>query len=759
MLLLFSFEGIKAQQLDIISGYITDSLSGEALPGAHLQLEQTSVGTASNAYGFYSLGLPKGFSNRLKVSAVGYLPVWISIGSRLGSYSFALTPISYSLSEVTVSSTAIEPMDKGNQLVIKPLQIASFPRLLSEADPLKYLQSLPGIKMGREGSAGLYVRGGTPDQNLMVLDGVPIYNANHLFGYLSVFNLEAINNIEVYKNGIPARYEGRLSSVIDISMKEGNLKKAQQSFSLSPVSGSLLVEGPIKKDTSSYMLTLRRTWLDGLLSLSQAGTGKSRGFNFFDLNAKFRHKINDKNSFYLSAYSSRDKFHDRFSQSASDKSLYSFNWSNLTMLGRWNHVVSSNAFLNTSLFYSSYRYAQKDEYRSGQARETRQVNSSIKEVNLSTTLDYSLSASHQLNAGLVLSMKTFRPELIQLTSAGGGATTPGGRIPSGNLAFFAEDHIRISPRLEADLGLRASYYLVSAERPRLYLQPRAKLSYHPADNLSLQASYDHIAQHLHLLTNTTLGQPTDLWLPATSKAPTELSDQYTVSAIRSFPFFTLSLSGYYKRMQNVIEYEQGATLLYGINEGWEEKIELGKGSSRGVELLLTKTAGRLTGHLGYSLSKTERQFTGLNNGLPFPFKYDRRHDGSLLLSYSLKNKGKLSAYFTYNTGSALTLPVGKVAGELPPAWAYLNDEQVVERMRQRDLIIERNNARMPDYHRLDLSYSHSKEKKKGRIRTWNVSIYNAYNRLNPYFIFESEGKLKQYAFFPVIPSVGYSLAF
>ena len=742
-----------------LHGYVTDSLSGEALAGAAVVVKNSSTGTSANTYGFYTLPVPPGAAVAVQVSALGYATVTRLVPAGQDNLNVGLRPQTFELAGVTVTGSETERLGNQNRLTVEPQKIRELPRLLGEADPMKFIQTLPGIKQGREGSAGLYVRGGTPDQNLILLDGIPIYNTNHLFGYLSVFNADAIRSIQLYKNGIPARYEGRLSSVVDIAMKEGNLKTPHKVLSLSPVAGTLMLEGPIKKDKSSYMIAARRTWLDALVGLAQAGNPTKRAFNFHDVSAKYQNKLNARHSIFFSAYGSNDKFFDRFTADGGEKSKYSFNWGNFTGLFRWNTQLHTNAFLNTSVYYSRYNFKQVDEYNARENDQSRRVNSSITEWNASSILDYYPHPRHDLKTGLQFALKTFEPEVTQIVN--GSATTlrtNDQAKQSLSASFFLEDNIRLTDRALLELGLRNTLY-VQGNHAWFFPQPRVKFSYNLVDDLNVQASYDHVAQNIHLLTNTTLGQPTDLWLPATVKAPTERADQYNLSLQKSFWGYEVSVSAYYKDTRNVIEYQEGANILYGIDQGWEDKISVGKGYSRGVEWLVAKKAGKFTGHLAYTLSRSTRTFTEINNGKAFPFRYDRTHDASVLVTLSLGKQGKLSSLFNYNTGNAITLPVGKTESMLPPNWEYINVPRIVGEMKYRDLIVERNNARMPAYHRLDVSYSHSKEKKNNRVRTWNVSVYNAYNRLNPYFIYESGGRLKQYAFFPVIPSVSYSLEF
>ncbi|MBD0258900.1 MAG: TonB-dependent receptor, partial [Cytophagales bacterium] len=639
---LFSAERTLCQPRHL-HGYITDSLSGEALAGAAVMVKNSSSGTSANAYGFYTLPVSAGADVEVQVSALGYATATRLVPAGQDNLNVALRPRTFELGGVTVSGTEAERPGNQTRLTIEPQKIKELPRLLGEADPMKFIQTLPGMKQGREGSAGLYVRGGTPDQNLILLDGIPIYNTNHLFGYLSVFNADAIRNIQIYKNGIPARYEGRLSSVIDIAMKEGNLKTPRKVFSLSPVAGTLMMEGPIRKDKSSFMIAARRTWLDALVGLVQAGNPTKRAFNFHDVSAKYQNKLDAKHSIFLSAYGSNDKFFDRFTAEGGEKSKYSFNWGNFTGLFRWNAQLRTDAFLNTSVYYSRYNFKQVDEYNSDRNDQTRKVNSSITEWNANSILDYYPHPRHGLKTGVQLSHKTFEPEVTQIVNGSATALRTNDQArQSLSASFFVEDYIRLTERALLELGLRNTLY-VQGRYVRFFPQPRVKLSYNPVADLNVQVSYDHVAQNIHLLTNTTLGQPTDLWLPATAKAPTQRADQYNLSLQKRFAGYDVSVSAYYKDIRNVIEYQEGASIIYGIDQGWEDKISVGRGQSRGVEWLVAKKAGTLTGHLAYTLARTTRTFADINNGKRFPFKYDRTHDATVLVTLSLGKRSKLSS--------------------------------------------------------------------------------------------------------------------
>ena len=749
-----------AQNVATISGYVTDTESGERLIGATVYLPELRRGVATNAYGFYSLSVSSADTLVLLVSYVGYATTRDTLtGQQNLRRDISLTS-TILLDEVEVVATDEETVGARPLSVHRiPIQtVHTAPVLGGESDLLKTLQLLPGVKFGNEGSAGLYVRGGSPDQNLILLDGVPVYNVSHLFGFLSVFNSDALHSMELIKGGIPARYGGRLSSVLNITMKEGNLKERQGVFALSPIVGRFTYEGPIKKGTSSFIISGRRTWLDAIAAVALLAEDRTLGYNFYDLNAKYNHRLNARNRVYVSFYTGRDRFFDTFSD-GTDRSTFNFRWGNLTAVARWNHIITPKLFMNTSLSYSSYNFFQEYRVKQEDTDFFSQTRSRIQDGTLRTDFDYALAPSHALRFGVQGTRQRFRPDVVQLVNASADTTFNNQEfIDAVNTEAYVEDDITLSQKVSVNVGLRASAFWVN-DRTYANLQPRLAGQYQFSPIQSVTASYTNMVQYLHLLTNSSLGLPTDLWVSSTETIAPQRAEQVALGFTQGLHngAYQVSVESYYKRMRNLIAYREGANYLFQNGENWENKIVSGNGDAYGVELLIDKKRGKLTGWLGYTLSYANRWFAEIDNGRTFPFRYDRRHDVSLLLQYALPKNRMLSFTFVYATGNAITLPTAQYQGVHPPSWEYTDfDEDVFD---DRVLLGERNNYRMPAYHRLDVSYQRRKETKRLNHRTWVFSLYNAYSRLNPYFLYEADGKLKQYSLFPIIPSVTYRLEF
>lgn len=759
-LLLFISTHTLAQNTFTISGYITDTESGEKLIGASVYLPAINKGTSTNQYGFYSLTVAAD-TVTLLFSYVGYasekkvVPLQQNLRLDVELSSDNL------LEEVEVVASrqdnAVEQVQMGvHKIPIQTIRMA--PVLAGETDILKTLQLLPGVKFGNEGSAGLYVRGGSPDQNLILLDGVPVYNVSHLFGFLSVFNADAINNVELIKGGIPARYGGRLSSVLDIAMKEGNLKERQGVFSISPIAASLTYESPVVKDKSFFIISARRTWLDVAAFIASLNNNRTFGYGFYDVNAKYNHKLNDNNRVYLSFYTGHDRFFDTYVDRLDGRSTFNFKWGNLTSVLRWNKIFSPKLFSNFALSYSTYNFFQEYKVAQEGTDYFSSYRSQIRDWKFQTDFDYAPGLSHHIKFGSKLSFQRFSPDVVQMVNASADTTFNNQRFIEGtNAEVYLEDEIRISKQLSVNAGIRGSAFVVNG-KTYMNAQPRLAGRYLLSPDLSLKASYTHMVQYLHLLTNSSLGLPADLWVSTTENIAPQSSEQVALGVTKSIDHnaIEVSVESYYKRMHNLITYRDGATFLFQNGETWENKVVSGEGDSYGVELFVNKKQGKVTGWLGYTLSYTNRWFDQIDNGRKFPFKYDRRHDVSVLVNYHLPKQRTLSATFVFATGNAITLPTARYQGMQPPSWQY--EEYYQDVFDDRVLLSQRNNYRMPVYHRLDLSYQRAKEKKKSH-RTWIFSLYNAYSRLNPYFLYESNGKLKKYSLFPIIPSVTFRTEF
>jgi len=775
--LLFATIRLYAQNYTI-SGYIRDSASGENIIGATILEPSKTRGTITNAFGFYSLTLSEG-NYLLKVSYVGYQPAELEVDLHQNvTLNINLVP-GNTLEEVVV--TAEENLEQTPQMSTIDLpieQVKALPVLMGETDLLKTIQLLPGIQGGTEGSSGIYVRGGGPDQNLILLDGVPVYNVSHLFGFFSVFNPDAINRVNVMKGGFPARYGGRLSSVIDISMKEGNNQKLKGEGAVGIISSKLTLEGPLGKDKkTTFLVSGRRTYIDLLtrpIIRAQSNGESAGGYYFYDFNAKINRKISDKDRIYFSFYNGKDKgfakdkssYRDDQNNQYDENTNFGLTWGNTISALRWNHVFNPKLFANITGTFSKYKFKIFSEYESTSHsssgsetdRESIQYYSGIDDVALKADLDFIPSPDHNIKFGINTTHHTFNPGILGYkTNIENGADTVVGanKTQAFEMATYVEDDIKISNSLRVNVGLHYSSFLVNKKFYNA-LQPRISMRYLVGHNLSIKGSFATMAQYIHLLTNGGLGLPTDLWVPATDRVKPQRSWQAALGAARTFHGIEVSLELYYKQMSNLIAYKEGAS-FFNLGSDWQDKVASGNGDSKGMEVLIQKKTGKLSGWIGYTLSWTYRQFDELNFGKRFPYKYDRRHDISIVAVYEVNPRFTISSTWVYGTGSALTLPLTEYASQSRydySAGYYYSDLQQYS---------SRNGSRMRNYHRMDLGLTWIKQKKNGE-RSWSTGAYNLYNRKNPFFMdqgTDNQGNKKfiQYSLFPIIPYVRYSFKF
>ena len=782
-----------------LSGYIQDTETGEKLIGANIYNKANLKGTTSNAYGFFSLTVPQGEYDFI-FSYVGYNAEERKIDLQKSVQLNIELQATLELDEVEIKADRLEQAVESTQMSTINLSVKTIkqiPALFGEVDIIKAIQLLPGVQSGTEGASGLYVRGGGPDQNLILLDGTPVYNASHLFGFFSVFNVDAINNVKLIKGGFPARYGGRLSSVLDISLKEGNSKKFQGTGSIGLISSKLTLEGPIIKDKTSFIVSARRTYLDYLIQpILRAAEGDeytSQGYFFYDLNAKINHKISDKDHLYLSVYTGEDKFYRKQSPYTylydgdlfTEQSSNSLGWGNITSALRWNHQYNSKLFSNASLTYSNYDFGVKssmESYVESGGVTTNELNSlsfvsGIEDFAGKIDFDYIPQSNHFIRFGANFINHTFKPGAsvfkMKNLEVGDIDTTMGEQnIHADEFSLYVEDDWAISTRIKANIGLHYSGFLVN-EKYYQSLQPRISARYLLNETWSVKASYAKMEQYIHLLTNNNIGLPTDLWVPATDKIMPQKSHQGAIGITKTFTdMYRLSIEGYYKTMDNLIEYKDGASFM-GMETDWEDKVESGKGWSYGGELFFEKRLGKLTGFVGYTLSWTNRQFESINEGKVFPYKYDRRHDVSVVLSGPLNDKWDFSVSWVYGTGTAHTLATERYFGNSggygstgifdsgrvsyafdPGAYPFTGEIQHMD---------GRNSVRAADYHRLDVSVNKTTETKWGES-TWTLGVYNAYNRKNPFYYYigwDSRGNraLRRVSLFPMIPSVTWSFKF
>ncbi|MCG8373353.1 MAG: TonB-dependent receptor, partial [Balneolales bacterium] len=774
---------IVAQEYTI-NGFIKDKTTGEILIGANVFNIKKQNGTASNNFGFYSYTTQED-SIILSVSYIGYATELIALYLNKNiELNIELIPGDI-LGEIVVTGEQnIEEVTQMSRVSVPVQQIKSMPRLLGEVDVMKALQMIPGVQSGAEGTSGLYVRGGGPDQNLILLDGVPVYNASHLFGFFSVFNADAINNVDLIKGGFPARYGGRLSSVIDISLKEGNTEKIKGEGSIGIISSKLTVDGPID-DRTTFLVSGRRTYIDLLtrpIIRAESGGDDVAGYYFYDLNAKINHRFSNKDRVYLSTYLGNDKAYsrskeeNRFPEMDNEGQVYSVDreqeqdfelkWGNITTALRWNHVYSPRMFGNVTLTYSRYLFDVHENIYEYEARpdsvfeEDSRLRyfSGINDLGAKVDFQFNPNPNHSIRYGGSFTIHEFNPGALAYNSNIESDTTLGqDRVNANEFFIYAEDDFKIGEVLSLNIGLHASGFTVENEFYNS-LEPRLAFNYRLPFEFSLKGSYTRMTQYIHLLTNSGIGLPTDLWVPSTNEVEPQVAYQYALGIAKNYEDLEVTLEGYYKSMDNLIEYEEGATYL-SLEENWQDKVVFGKGESYGVELFLQKKKGEWNGWLGYTLSWNFREFDDVNFGEKFPYRYDRRHDVSLVLIHSPKSGVEYSMGWVYGTGNSVSVPVSQYPGERDNPWGL---EFITL-----DYYDGRNGFRMPAYHRLDLNASWTKPKKWGE-RTWSIGAYNAYNRKNPFYLdiveqySEERGpekKFIQYSLFPIIPSITYSFKF
>ncbi len=770
-----------------ISGYIEDGETGEKLIAANVFDENTLSGTISNNFGFYSITLEPG-EVKLNYSYIGFSDNTILLDLTKDTIINVALGSSVALETITITAEESKRIAEETQMSVAEIpiaQIKNVPALLGEVDVLKALQLLPGVQSGGEGQSGLYVRGGSPDQNLILLDGTPVYNASHLFGFFSVFNADAIKDVKLIKGGFPARYGGRLSSVLEINMKEGSDKGFHGSGSIGLVSSKLTLEGPIKSEKTSFIISGRRTYIDILArpfikkGFEEEGTEGNTGYYFYDLNAKINHVFSPSDRLYLSAYLGDDRFYfnarERDEVFTNEYTENNLGWGNLTSALRWNHVWNPKLFSNTTATFSRYEldtfasFGEEDVETEAYTEISLDYVSGINDVSLKIDFDYLPSPKHFIRFGASTIFHEFKPgtfglkDLDTATNYEFNLTVGQADIRAAEHALYIEDDWKISDKLKTNIGLHASGFQVEG-KTYASLQPRISSRYLINDELSVKASFATMRQYIHLLSLEGIGLPTDLWLPTTERVAPQNSYQLALGLAKNFGSkYEFSVEGYYKKMENLISYKDGSGLFEFTN--WQDRITQGDGDSYGAEIFLQKKQGRFSGWLGYTLSWTYRQFDDLNFGERFPYRYDRRHDLSLVGQYKWKDGIHLSAAWVFGTGNAVTLANSQVVGhfgqETNLSGPFTNFDTFLE-----NFYAEKNNFRMGSYHRLDIGINFIK-KKKNYSRTWSIGAYNTYARKNPFFLYqdtyydgeEERYRLRRVSLFPMIPYVTYSFEF
>ncbi|NTE03402.1 TonB-dependent receptor [Agrobacterium tumefaciens] len=767
ILLLFLFSSsVSAQNKFTLSGTIRDASSGETLIGATVKISgPANAGTLTNNYGYFALTQTEG-TYTVTISYTGFVPIIKSINLNKDTKLNEELKSINDLAEVTVNANNRKNENvKSAQMGLERIDMKSLnsiPVLLGEKDVLKTIQLLPGVKSGGEGNTGFYVRGGAADQNLIILDEAVVYNSSHLLGFFSTFNADAIKDVSLYKGGMPAQYGGRLSSVLDVKMDDGNNKEFKFQGGIGLIASRLKAEGPIVKDRGSFMVSFRRTYIDLFLRASPDSSINGSTLNFYDINAKANYKINDKNTIYISGYFGKDNI--------GVKDLFENNWGNVTTTIRLNHIFNDRLFSNTSLIYNNYNYTVRLLNDVTNFKAT----SLVRDFNFKEDFQY-FSNQHTLRFGLNATHHRISPIDITTTSEESQVNPLVQEKRYGlESAAYVSDEWAVSDKLNFLYGVRlAAFSLLGpgnfseydAEgninqtdqvssgkfyKNYLNLEPRFSVSYLFNERNSVKASYNRNTQNIHILTNATSSSPTDQYVLSSNNIKPEIADQVALGYFKNLDENNYELSGevYYKWMQNQIDYKNAAQLL--ANSNVESELLYGTGRAYGLELFFKKKFGKLNGWVGYTLSRTERKFAQLNNGNYFPARQDRTHDVSVVGIYNLNKRWTFSSSFIYSTGNAVTFPAGK----------YIVGGQTVY------YYTERNAGRMPYNMRLDLSAT-LEGKRRGRFQSsWNFGVYNALNRKNPYSIEfindpNNPGKTaaEQTSLFGIIPSVTWNFKF
>ncbi len=750
-----------------IKGTVSDAKTGEAVINAVINTTDGKFGTVSNTYGFYSLTVPAE-TKKILCNSIGYSEKIIDLEHyKTHTVNIELSENINELDEVTINGQAADNNIKTAETgvnSISPKDTRIIPVIFGEQDILKTIQLLPGIKPAGEGNSGFYVRGGGADENLILLDEAPVYNASHLLGFFSVFNSDAVKNVKIYKGTAPAQYGGRLSSVLDIQMNDGNLKQFTASGGIGLIASRLTIETPLIKDKASLIISGRRTYADLFLAFAPKEEQRNSTLYFYDLNSKANWKINDNNRIYLSGYFGRDVF--GFSD------IMSMDWGNVTGTTRWNHVFNEKLFLNSSLIYSKYDY----QIGIGLLADSGKVklNSAVKDFHLKEDFQYFYNSKNLFRFGISSIYHTFLPGEVDASEVSFlNDISVENKYAFENAAYVSHE-ITISDHLKAIYGLRLSAFCVlgpstvyeydNRQQPidsisyskneliKTYknFEPRVSLNYMINKQNSVKFAYTRNAQYIHLLSNSTSSTPADIWYPATKIVPPGTADLYSVGYYKNISdnLFETSVELYYKDLHDVIDYRNGANVM--VNKYLEAELVFGKGQSYGAEVYIKKQKGKLTGWISYTWSKTERIFEEINNGSAFPAKHDRTHDFSITAIYNLNKRLSFAATWVYYTGDAVTFPSGR----------YIVDGRVVS------LYTERNGYRMPNYHRADVSINYNNKKKKHWESSWNLSVYNVYARKNAYQISfrpinenSSQFEAVRLALFSIIPSISYNFTF
>jgi len=789
--LLFLFS-LNAQTKSTLSGYVTDSKNGEALIGVKVYIPSTNQGAVTNNYGFYSLTVNSGkYSVEFRSSMYPSESKEIDLSNDV-RLDLELGSNVKDLKEIVINAKKGENVNSTQmgQIELDIDKIKTLPAFMGEVDVIKTIQLLPGVSSVSEGGPGFYVRGGGPDQNLVMLDEGVVYNAAHLFGFFSVFNADAVKSVNLIKGGMPANYGGRMSSVLEVNMNEGNNKKFKVKGGLGAISSRITVEGPLKKDKGSFIISGRRTYIDLIMKAAIPDTSPFAGssYYFYDFNAKFNYKLTDKDRIFLSGYYGKDVFNFSDREGGFNAKMP---WGNGIAALRWNHLFSNKLFMNLTSTFSDYQFSfgsKQDEFRF-------ELFSGVRDVGTKVDFSYFPNSKHSIKWGADYIYHTFTPTSVSAQNDSVVFNTGvAQKLYSHETAFYALDDFELNDVIKINVGLRYSMYhhvgpftryvkgdgistpdsaiqYSKGDVIKFYngLEPRISARFLLPDKSSIKAGYSYNYQYVHLTSLSAVSLPTDIWYPSTEKAKPEIGWQASIGYFRNFmnDMFETSVEVYFKEMNNMIEYKEGAVPGDEVNDNTDNLLVYGKGWAYGIEFFIKKSVGKFTGWIGYTWAKTDRKFPDLNEGKIYPAKYDRRHDLSIVGTYKLNDRWTFSSSFIYATGNTLTLP---------SSW-YVQEQNLLFNYGAR------NSTRMAPYHRLDISANwYSKDYKtktdakgneiqvKKKIKSnWAFSVYNLYNRANPFFLYvDNDGKflngdfkitVKQVSLFPIIPSVTWNFEF
>ncbi len=766
------FSHFLVAQTNTLSGYVYDKESGETMIGANVYLPGEEIGTTTNVAGFYSLHIEPGDSVTVLISYVGYEPQSFRVYPDQNLSLDVYLNSSVSLEEVEVVAERVSKIDEEVQMSVATIpiqQLQSLPSFLGEVDVMKAIQLLPGIQSANGLQSGIYVRGGSKDQNLIIMDGVPVYNVSHVLGLFSVFNADAIKNVDVIKGGFPARYGGRLSSVVEMNMKDGNKNGIHGAGSIGLISSKAMIEGPIG-DRFTFVVSGRRMYWDILarpLIRELADSGVKVKAHFYDLTGKLSYTIHPKHRLFLSLYNGKDVFNGGYEDSGSqwrEKSLAGPVWGNSIQALRWNWQLSDKAFLNTKIHHSKYFLDFRAQYEFEEFDpafiETfdARYKSGIDDYAVRTDLDWVVTNNHYVKTGVGVTFHTYTPGIIAFKTSVSGeestSETDGETIEATEYNAYIEDEFTLG-RLKGNVGVHFSAFQTEGET-YFSPEPRIGLNYNLGNSFALKLSYARMRQYINLISSEALSLPSDFWVPSTATLKPQVSNQFAIGLAKTLEDdWELSIEGYYKEMSNVVSYKEGtsfftAGLSSSIN--WEDVITQGDGESYGVEFLLQKQYGRFTGWAGYTLAWNWRQFDEINQGNRYPYFADRRHDLSLVANYELTKKIFLSGVWRYATGNAVSLPTYQFFAEGTNFLGFT----------------DKNTYRMTSSHGLDLSVEFRKKRPKWE-RAWIIGAYNVYNHVDPVFLTrrskydqQSQTFTDEYVeigILPITPSIAYRFKF